>query len=80
MGIPGFTAESALNRGRKPYSLTVALEPPIVGAAVIPAAPPQIDDYFLDWWVAQLLNCLPPLCGRDQYGRCHCLTVKSIYM
>ena len=76
MRMPGFTADIALSRSRKRYSLAVARSPLVGGETVIPAAPPQFDESFWDWWVAQTTTCLPPLCGRDAYGRCHCLAVK----
>ena len=76
MCMPGFTADFALDRSRKRYSFAVARIPIVPGDVVIPAAPPQVDDFFWEWWVAQTTSCLPPLCGRDSYGRCHCLAVK----
>jgi hypothetical protein len=77
MGTPGFTAASSLERTRSAYrTLSGPLRP--VGSPVMAQFiwdPSSIDSYMVPDFF-----CPPPFCGRDSWGRCHCLSVQGGYL
>jgi hypothetical protein len=80
MNMPGFTAEASLYRMKGEYAgfSTRASRP---GTSSVMA------QLYIDRWAVaaeavaaeQFFTCLPPFCGRDEYGHCHCLTVEGGY-
>jgi hypothetical protein len=72
MSMPGFTAESALNRGRKRYALAVARNPAVVGEGVIPAAPPHFGAIWGNLVAVQHFICTAAGCWMGPDGNCHC--------
>ena len=69
MRLPKFTAETSLDRFGAKYSFFSA-RADWPEAAAVTAQALVAGRSGLGFWF-----CPPPFCGRDEYGRCHCLTV-----
>jgi hypothetical protein len=65
MHLPEFTADASLYRtGAKYRGYATGTNGPTANSVEA-----QSLNRGWSWW------CPPPLCGRDEFGQCHCLSV-----
>lgn len=74
MRLPEFTAEASLYRASKYFGFSMGAGRPRA-SSVTPQSYFGVDLDYFEWVAFQYFSCLPPLCGRDNRGQCHCLTV-----